>query len=107
MRGGRVRSIGELLSRQPGIQALEAGRDAREQWLAWLRDILPAELRAHVVDAAPRRGTLIVYAASAAWSTRLRYALAGSLAACQARNAEIRKLSVRVLPPGGVQAPRA
>jgi hypothetical protein len=95
------------LSRQPATRALQAGRDAREQWLAWLRDILPAELRPHLVGAAPRRGTLIVYAASAAWSTRLRYALAGSLAACQARDAAIRELSVRVLPPGGVGAPRA
>jgi hypothetical protein len=59
------------------------------------------------VGAVPRRGTLIVYASSAAWSTRLRYALASaSVAECQELDPRIRTLSVRVMPPGSVGAPR-
>jgi hypothetical protein len=99
-------SIGELLSRQPAARAVQAAVDAQQQWLVWLRDILPADLRTQVVGAVSRRGTLIVYASSAAWSTRLRYALAGGLAACQTRDPRIRALSVRVMPPGGAGAAR-
>jgi hypothetical protein len=100
VRGAGISSIGELLSRQPAARALQAAVGAQQQWLTWLRGRLPAELRDHVVGAMPRRDTLVVYASSAAWSTRLRYALAGGLADCQARDPRIRALSVRVLPPG-------
>jgi len=99
-RGGKISSIGELLSRQPAARAVQAAVGAQQQWLTWLRGRLPDELRDHVVGAVPRRDTLIVYASSAAWSTRLRYALAGGLADCQARDPRIRTLSVRVMPPG-------
>ena len=105
-RSRRIASVAELLSRQPAARAVKAAVDAQQQWLVWLRDILPADLRAQVVGAVSRRGTLIVYASSAAWSTRLRYALAGGLAACQTRDPRIRALSVRVMPPGGAGAGR-
>jgi hypothetical protein len=106
-RSRKISSVGELLSRQPAARALQATVGAQQQWLDWLRAKLPAELRNHVVGAVPRRDTLIVYASSAAWSTRLRYALADVPAAeCQALDSRIRALSVRVMPPGSVGAPR-
>lgn len=96
-----MRSIGDLLSKQPAARAVQAALGAQQPWLDWLRARLPAELAAQVVGAAPRRDTLIVYASSAAWSTRLRYALADGLAECQALDSRIRALSVRIRPPGG------
>jgi hypothetical protein len=89
------------LSKQPAARAAQAALGAQQQWLDLLRARLPAELAAHVVGAVPRRDTLVVYASSAAWSTRLRYALADGLAECRALDPRIRALSVRIRPPGG------
>jgi hypothetical protein len=99
-RSGKVRAISELLSRQPTARAVQGALAAQQQWVVWLRSVLPENLREQVVGAVPRRGTLVVYAASAAWSARLRYALADGLRECQARDPRIRALSVRVMPPG-------
>jgi hypothetical protein len=98
--------ISDLLSRQPTARAVQAAVDVEQQWLGWLRDILPAELRGELAGAVARRGTLFIYASSAAWSTRLRYALASVLPQCQARDPGVRALRVRVMPPGGVGSPR-
>ncbi len=99
-RGRRTVAIGELLSRQPAARAVRAALDRQEQWLAQLRDILPPELGAQLAGAVERRGTLIIYASSAAWCTRLKYALAGALPRCQELAPQLRALQVRVRPPG-------
>jgi hypothetical protein len=104
-RRGKISSISDLLSRQPAARAVRTALDAQQQRLAWLRDILPAELGAQLTGAVERRGTLIVYASTAAWCARLRYALSGSLMRCQEHEPTIRALQVRVRPPGsGVAA---
>ncbi|MCC7460838.1 MAG: DUF721 domain-containing protein [Gammaproteobacteria bacterium] len=87
------------MSRQPAARAAQRGLDAQQRWLAWLRDIVPAELGTRMIGAAEQRGTLIVYASSAAWCTRLKYALADALPRCQERAPQIRALQVRVRPP--------
>jgi hypothetical protein len=103
--GSRVRSrritvIGELLSRQALPRAAQAGLDAQQRWLAWLRDIVPAELGERICGAVEHRGSLIIYASSAEWCTRLKYALADALPRCQERTPQIRALQIRVRPPG-------
>jgi hypothetical protein len=82
------------------VQSAQAGLDAQAQWLARLRDILPEELGAQLRGAVEQRGTLIIYAASAEWCTRLRYALAGALPRCQEHVPALRALQVRLRPPG-------
>ena len=99
-------SVGELLSKQPATRAVRAALDAEQQWLARLREQLPAELAARLAGAVERRGTLTVYATSAAWCTRLKYALAGTLAPLQAAAPQLRALQVRVRPPGKGAGPR-
>jgi len=96
-----MRSVSDLLSRPAVARVPPAGPGAQQQWLDWLRARLPAELAVHVVGAVPRRDTLIVYASSAAWSTRLRYALVDGGLESQSLDGRIRRLSVRVRPPGG------
>ncbi|MFO1400227.1 MAG: DciA family protein [Steroidobacteraceae bacterium] len=99
----KISSIGELLSthRLPrAVRAAQAALDAQAQWLARLRDILPAKLGAQISGVAEQRGTLVIYANSAEWCTRLKYALAGALPRCQEHAPGLRSLQVRVRPPG-------
>ncbi|HXZ59019.1 MAG TPA: DciA family protein [Steroidobacteraceae bacterium] len=44
-------------------------------WNAWLSERLPAEIRARLSGVVEREGTLVIFAESAAWSARLRYAV--------------------------------
>jgi hypothetical protein len=91
-------SVSELLSKRPLFKALAAGLAPQAQWGAWLQSVLPAELGVHVVNVIPKRDHLIVYADSAAWSTRLRYELAAIEGQIGARDAKILRAVVRVMP---------
>lgn len=53
--------------------------EQQDRWLAQLREMLPPELCEHITGASFEAGTLTVHAATAAWSARLRYALAEQL----------------------------
>ena len=99
-RSRKTLSVGELLSKRPAAGAVQAALDAQQQWLARLRLRLPTDLAAQLAGAVERRGTLVVYAASAAWCTRLKYALAEVLPQLRAEVPGIRALQVRVRPPG-------
>jgi hypothetical protein len=58
--------------------------------------MVAAELASHIVNALPKNGQLVVFADSAAWGTRLRYALAAMQPDIAGRDATISRLSVRV-----------
>ena len=81
------------------MRALGAAQGAQAEWLAWLQARLPAELRAATVNVIPKGRELIVMGRSAAWSTRLRYALAALEPQIRERSPGIAKLVVRVAPP--------
>jgi hypothetical protein len=98
-------SINDLLRRQPALTALAARIPAQQQWLGWLRGVLPEELRAHVVNVVARdlpgprqRLELVVLADSSAWCERLRYALAGLAGQIAAQDAAVQHVRVRVSP---------
>jgi len=44
-------------------------------WDAWLSNRLPAEIRPRVSGVVERDDTLVIFAESAAWSARLRFAV--------------------------------
>jgi hypothetical protein len=44
-------------------------------WSEWLSNRLPAEIRARVSGIVERDDTLVIFAESAAWSARLRFAV--------------------------------
>ncbi len=103
-------AINDLLARRPALTALAARVPAQQEWLQWLRSVLPEELVSHVVNVVPKglagasgRGPsarqaleLVVLADSAAWCERLRYALAGLAEQIAARDAAVQRTRVRV-----------
>jgi hypothetical protein len=97
-------SVNTLLSR---ISQSRAGatlsrvaeqRQAQEDWRAWLKNRLSADLDAHVTGAVEREGKLTVFADSAAWSARLRFAVVEIDAQIRERDAAISKVIVKVMP---------
>ena len=80
------------------LQALQQTRATQQGWLDWLRAALPDELRAAVINVIRKGDELTVLAASAAWSARLRFAVAALAPGIQARAPEVCKVKVRVAP---------
>jgi hypothetical protein len=65
---------------------------------AWLASQLPGILGEKVSGVSEREGALTVFAESAAWCARLRYALAELSDLLQREQPQIRSVNVRVLP---------
>jgi hypothetical protein len=59
---------------------------------------LEADLAAQITQIVEREGALTVYAGSAAWSARLRFAMAEHWEAARAASPGIERWSVRVQP---------
>lgn len=97
------RSLGDIIGAQGLLRRLAVAQGAQQDWLAWLREQLPEELRGAVVNAIPKGRELVVMSGSAAWSARLRYAVAALEPQVVQRDPQIAKVSVRVAPgkPGG------
>lgn len=69
-----------------------------EFWKSWFCRHLPTELAARVSDVVEREDTLTVFAASAVWSARLRYALRELEPQIRSAAPALNALSVRVRP---------
>jgi Dna[CI] antecedent, DciA len=89
-------SINDLLLRRSAFQQLAARIPEQKSWSDWLRALVPAELAAHIVNVIPKGAELVVLADSAAWSARLRYALAALEPQITARDAAVQRTRVRV-----------
>ena len=96
VRAGKLNSVNELLSHRSGLRRIVDSIPAQLSWAEWLRGALAAPLTGHIVTAVPKSGELVVFADSAAWATRLRYALAALLPQISARDATILRMTVRV-----------
>jgi predicted nucleic acid-binding Zn ribbon protein len=92
--------IGELLGRQPLLRSLEATQAVRQDWLEWLGRRLPEALAPHCCQVLFRNGELTVFADSAAWSARLRYALAELETAIRQRDERVTAIRIRTLAAG-------
>lgn len=93
-----ARPIGHLLARAPVLSPI-AGQAARQAaWRDWLKSNLPAELTGRVTGVVERDGLLTVFAESAAWSARLRYALQELDQAVRRANPNIKRVAVKVMP---------
>lgn len=73
-------------------------RRAQADWRSWLTSRLSSDLDAHVTGVVERDDALTVFADSAVWSARLRYAVAEFEAQIREQNATIRKVVVKVMP---------
>ena len=99
-RPGIPRSAAELMSNQGLLAGLRKAQAVQEDWLAWLRARLPAELAGAATAANPKGEELVVMARTAAWSSRLRYALAGIEPELVALGKAPQRITVKVSPTG-------
>jgi hypothetical protein len=74
----------------------QAARQAA--WRQWLTAHLPEDLAARLSGIVEREGTLVLFAESAAWSARLRYAMQEIEASLRAAHPGIAEVKIRVLP---------
>jgi hypothetical protein len=70
----------------------------QREWQKWLESELPAEAVAHLSGVVERGDTLVVFTESAAWSARVRYAVAEIEALIKKECVGIQKVVVRVMP---------
>ena len=74
--GAPLHSVKDLLSRYaPALTRVTEKAEKQDFWSAWLAAQLPAPLPQKISGVTERQGTVVVFAESAAWSARLRYAL--------------------------------
>ncbi|HEY3784472.1 MAG TPA: hypothetical protein VGL55_04275 [Steroidobacteraceae bacterium] len=71
---------------------------AQTFWHRWLAGHLPAALCQRISGIVESNGTLVIYAESAVWSARLRFAVQDLQEPLSATQRDIREISVRVLP---------
>ena len=96
---GQPDSVKNLLARAaPGLADLTRRVREQQDIAAWTRAQLPAELAGQVTEVLEKEGALTVFAASAAWAGRLRYAVADLEAALAASHPHVKSVSVRVMP---------
>jgi hypothetical protein len=69
-----------------------------QDWAGWLAARLPAELHGHVSGISAQQGTLVVFAQSAAWCARLRFAVLELEPEIKAAAPQLQAIEVRVLP---------
>jgi hypothetical protein len=87
-------------SRSTLFARISAQKSAADAWRAWLEPRLPAELHSRISGLVERDGTLTVFTESAAWSARLRFALADVERDVKAKNPSLTSVIVRVMPRG-------
>ncbi len=94
-------SVKDLLQRSPPVLAgLQREALRQRDWLQWVKRELPADLAVHVTGATEQSGELVIFAESAAWGVRLRYAAPQLLQAAGRQPANIVGVKVRVVPRG-------
>ena len=95
----KVDSVKELLTRRlPALSRVTDQAARHNFWEKWLSERLPAELRPRISGVSERNGTLVIFAETAAWSARLRYAVVELTPAMHAADSQLSNIEVRVLP---------
>jgi len=94
-------SVKELLARRgPTLMRVTAQASRQNFWSCWLSTHLPREIRPRVSGVTERDGTLVIFAETAAWSARLRYAILELEREIRAADPALTAIEVRVLPRG-------
>jgi hypothetical protein len=94
------RTLSSIMKDQGWMHGVRQVRGAQLEWLEWLRETLPEELRGSIVNVVLKGQELTVLSSSAAWSARLRYALDALGPKLRERAPDIVKIRVRVTPAG-------
>jgi hypothetical protein len=94
-------SVKDLVQRStPVLAGLQREALRQRDWLRWVQRELPEELSVHVTGVTEQSGELVIFAESAAWGVRLRYAAPALLTAVNRQSANIIGVKVRVVPRG-------
>jgi Dna[CI] antecedent DciA-like protein len=92
-------SVKDLLSRaHPALARLSDQAARQALWRGWLARHLPRAIATHVAGVVERNDTLVIFTSSAAWSARLRFAVAEIEAELKRAHPGIAAVAVRVLP---------
>jgi hypothetical protein len=95
-------SVKDVLARPtPTLTRVSNQTTRQNHWKTWLAAHLPADLTTRLSGVVEREGTLVIFAESAAWSARLRYAVLELEPEIKAAGSGIQQVSVRVLPKAG------
>ncbi len=95
-----MKPLDQFVQRNSALGRLRVGARQLEALTRRIRAVIPAEARDHVVGCAPRPGTVVVLADTAAWAAQLRYLQDDVLAACREQLGErIQRVQFKVLPP--------
>jgi hypothetical protein len=94
-------SVKDLLGRAlPSLTRVTDQAERANFWNGWLSAHLPPEVRSRVSGVVEREGELVIFAESAAWCARLRYALIDLEGEIRTAVPAITAVAVRVLPRG-------
>ena len=95
----RIHSVKDLLGRAaPALTRITEQAAQQRFWSDWLCRHLPTELGASLAGVTERDGTLVLFAASAAWAARLRYALTELEPELRSAAPQLKAFAVRVRP---------
>ena len=99
LRPPRAHSVKELLARSaPGLTRVTDQAARAGFWSGWVCRHLPTEIGAQIRGVLERDGTLVIFAASAAWCARLRYALQELDPQIREAAPQLTAIAVRVQP---------
>ena len=94
-----VHSVKDLLARRaPGLISVTTQLARQNFWRSWLTARLPPELCPRLSGVSERDGTLTIFAETAAWCARLRFAVLELEREIRAADPALRSIEVRVLP---------
>jgi hypothetical protein len=94
-------SVKEILSKlTPGLKRVSEQTQRRDFWRDWLEAHFPAEITGKISGIVERDGVLVLFAESAAWSARLRFAVQEMESEILAAKSGVTAVNVRVLPRG-------
>ena len=95
----RLYSVKELLTRTaPGMTRVTDQAARQGFWSSWLSSHLSTDIGPRVSGVVERDGTLVIFAASAAWCARLRYAVQELEPQIHAAAPQLTAIAVRVQP---------
>jgi hypothetical protein len=98
-RAARLHSVKDLLTKKSALLTQVSQHAIRQNhWENWLASRLPAPLAARVSSVSEHAHALVIFAESAAWAARLRYAIADLEQQIRAHDAALTAIEVRVLP---------
>ena len=96
-----VHSVKDLLAqRAPSLLRVTAQSARQKFWSCWLSERLPPEIYPRISGISEQDGRVVIFAETAAWSARVRYAVLELEHEMRAADAALTEVSVRVLPRG-------